>query len=136
MAKWALPNLMNQDHLIIDISYTQYHQDLAASAAGEPHSSWIGMEVFVAKFDYDKEREDILSFKQGDKFQIASKADKRWWAAYAIDSQEYGYVPSRYLEVSIEAGRCKLVSSLWFTSHLCCWLLCLGRPGKLAIKEQ
>lgn len=59
------------------------------------------MEVFIAKFDYEKEREDILSFKKGDKFQIASKADKRWWAAYAIDSEEYGYVPSRYLEVSM-----------------------------------
>ncbi len=57
------------------------------------------MEVFVAKFDYEGEREDILSFKKGDRFQIASKADSRWWAAYAIVSEEYGYVPSKYLEV-------------------------------------
>ena len=60
------------------------------------------MEVYVAVFDYEKEREDILSFKKGDKFQIASKADKKWWAAYAIESEEYGYVPSRYLEVSLK----------------------------------
>ena len=59
------------------------------------------MEVFEAKFDYEKEREDILSFKKGDKFQIVSKADKRWWAAYAIESEQYGYVPSRYLEVHV-----------------------------------
>ena len=58
------------------------------------------MEVYIAKFDYEKEREDILSFKEGDKFNIASKADKRWWAAYALVSGEYGYVPSLYLEVS------------------------------------
>lgn len=57
------------------------------------------MEVYVAKFDYEKEREDILSFKKGDKFQIASKADSKWWAAYAIDSNDYGYIPSQYLEV-------------------------------------
>ena len=59
------------------------------------------MELYVAKFDYEKEREDILSFKEGDKFHIASKADKKWWAAYALGTGEYGYVPSMYLEVSI-----------------------------------
>lgn len=62
------------------------------------------MEVYVALFDYEREREDILSFKKGDKFQIASKADKKWWAAYAIESREYGYIPSKYLEVRL---RCK-----------------------------
>lgn len=62
------------------------------------------MEVYIAIYDYEKEREDILSFKEGDKFQIASKADRKWWAAYAIDSEEYGYVPSRYLEVRYRRG--------------------------------
>lgn len=59
------------------------------------------MEVYFAKYDYEKEREDILSFKEGDKFQITSKADKKWWAAYALASGEYGYVPSIYLEVNL-----------------------------------
>ncbi len=59
------------------------------------------MEVYTAKFDYDKEREDILSFKKGDMFQITSKADKKWWAAYAVESKEYGYIPSKYVEVSL-----------------------------------
>lgn len=57
------------------------------------------MEVFVAKFDYEKEREDLLSFKVGEKFRIASKADKKWWAAYSIESGDYGYVPSSYMQV-------------------------------------
>lgn len=56
------------------------------------------MEVFVAKRDYEKEREDYLSFKEGDKFQVASKADKKLWAVYA-ENGDYGYVPSDYLEV-------------------------------------
>lgn len=56
------------------------------------------MEVYAAKYDYEKERDDILSFKEGDKFQIASKADKKWWAAYS-EAGEYGYVPSSYMEV-------------------------------------
>ena len=59
------------------------------------------MEVYFAKFDYEKERDDILSFKEGDKFRIASKADSRWWAAYALSNGDYGYVPSSYLEVSV-----------------------------------
>lgn len=58
------------------------------------------MEVFIAKFDYEKEREDLLSFKEGEKFRIASKADKKWWAAYSVETGDYGYVPSSYMEVS------------------------------------
>lgn len=57
------------------------------------------MEVFVAKFDYEKEREDLLSFKVGEKFRIASKTDKKWWAAYSVESGDYGYVPSSYMQV-------------------------------------
>ena len=58
--------------------------------------------MFVAKFDYEKEREDLLSFKEGEKFRIASKADKKWWAAYSVETGDYGYVPSSYMEVGIE----------------------------------
>lgn len=56
------------------------------------------MEVFIARFDYQKEREDLLSFKEGEKFRIASKADKKWWAAYS-ETGDYGYIPSSYMEV-------------------------------------
>lgn len=57
------------------------------------------MEVFVAKRNYEKEREDFLSFKEGDKFRIASKVDRKWWAAYSVETGDYGYIPSEYLEV-------------------------------------
>ena len=62
------------------------------------------MEVYSAKYDYDKERDDILSFKEGDTFRIASKADKKWWAAYSVETGEYGYVPSCYMEVLRREG--------------------------------
>ena len=62
------------------------------------------MEVFIAKFDYEKEREDLLSFKEGEKFRIASKADKKWWSAYSVLTGDYGYVPSSYMEVSYIAA--------------------------------
>ena len=55
----------------------------------------------MAKFDYEKEREDLLSFKEGDKFRVASKADKKWWAAIAEETGDYGYVPSSYMEVYV-----------------------------------
>lgn len=53
----------------------------------------------MAKFDYVKEREDLLSFKAGDRFRIASKADKKWWAAYSVETGDYGYIPSSYMQV-------------------------------------
>ena len=63
------------------------------------------MEVFVATKDYVKEREDMLSFSEGDKFRIASKADSKWWSAYAVKSGDYGYVPSHLLEVGRRTTR-------------------------------
>lgn len=57
-------------------------------------------EVFIAKFDYTKEREDVLSFKEGDIFKIVCKGHSKWWAAIDVKTEDYGYVPSQYLEVS------------------------------------
>ena len=59
------------------------------------------MEQYVAKSDYEKSREDALSFKAGDRFHVASKADSKWWSVYAISSGDRGYVPSELLEVGI-----------------------------------
>ena len=71
----------------------------SAVVVSTAHRESLEMEVFVAKFDYEKEREDLLSFREGDKFRIASKADKKWWAAYSVETGDYGYVPSSYMEV-------------------------------------
>ncbi len=78
------------------------------------------MEVYVANYDYEKEREDLLSFKEGDKFWIISKTDKRWWAAYAITSGgergDYGYVPSSYLQRFMDPSAGELAQELSETS--------------------
>ncbi|XP_070557916.1 uncharacterized protein [Ptychodera flava] len=58
------------------------------------------MEVFVAKYDYERERDDVLSFKKGDKFEITHKPDDKWWAAKRIGDGCLGYVPALYLEPS------------------------------------
>ncbi|XP_072174664.1 uncharacterized protein [Diadema setosum] len=56
------------------------------------------MEVFEAKFDYVKQRKDVLSFRKGDKFYIIDKPNGEWWSARKLSDNKYGYVPSVYLE--------------------------------------
>ena len=58
------------------------------------------MEQYVALHDYEKERADVLSFLEGDIFEVTSKTDLNWWAAHLLRTGEYGYVPRSYLEVS------------------------------------
>ncbi|XP_030828449.1 actin cytoskeleton-regulatory complex protein SLA1 isoform X9 [Strongylocentrotus purpuratus] len=60
------------------------------------------MEVFEAKFDYVKQRKDVLSFKKGDKFYVIDKPNDEWWSARKVEDNAFGYVPSMYLEKSKE----------------------------------
>lgn len=89
------------------------------------------MEVYLAMYDYEKEREDILSFKEGDKFWIVSKADKRWWAAYAMtadgDRGDYGYVPSSYLQRFMDPSAGELAQELAETAA--------GEQKRVTLKE-
>jgi len=57
------------------------------------------MEQYIALHDYEKERADVLSFVEGDIFEVTSKTDLNWWAAHCLRTGEYGYVPRSYLEV-------------------------------------
>ena len=59
------------------------------------------MEQYVAVHDYEKERADVLSFVEGDIFEVTSKTNLNWWAAHCLRTGEYGYVPRSYLEVCI-----------------------------------
>ncbi|XP_071804685.1 uncharacterized protein [Asterias amurensis] len=56
------------------------------------------MEVYEAKYDYVRERDDVLSFTKGEKFQITSKTNEKWWAAKKVSDNSHGYVPSVYLQ--------------------------------------
>ena len=57
------------------------------------------MEQYIALHDYEKERADVLSFKEGDIFEVTAKTNLNWWAAHSLRTGEYGYVPRSYLEV-------------------------------------
>ncbi|XP_038049356.1 WAS/WASL-interacting protein family member 2-like isoform X2 [Patiria miniata] len=60
------------------------------------------MEVYEARYDYKKERDDLLSFTKGEKFYITDKTNDKWWKAKKLDDHTYGYVPSTYLKLSAE----------------------------------
>ena len=51
----------------------------------------------VVKFDYEKEREDLLSFKEGEKFLIASKADKKMLTRSSRETTD-SYMEVSYLQ--------------------------------------
>ena len=57
-------------------------------------------ELWIARHDYSKERDDVLSFDKGTRFKVMSRSNAEWWAVKNVDTQEVGYVPSSYLEVS------------------------------------
>lgn len=74
------------------------------------------MELYEAKYDYcDDCGEGLLSFKKGDKFLITYKADGGWWAAQNLSSNEIGYIPSTFVEVSD-------ISVCIFLLYLCIFL--------------
>eukprot|EP00731_Ephydatia_muelleri_P022060 Em0014g651a len=70
------------------------------------------MEQYVGKSDYEKTREDALSFKAGDRFHVASKADAKWWSVYAVSTGDRGYVPSELLEQYIDTTAGKVAEEL------------------------
>lgn len=53
-----------------------------------------------ALYDYDRQTEEELSFKEGDQFQVYDDKDPDWILVNK-DNQEYGFVPSNYIEVTL-----------------------------------
>ena len=57
------------------------------------------VDTYEAKFDYDRERDDVLSFHKGEHFEIVNKANDKWWVAKRLSDGTVGYVPCVYLQV-------------------------------------
>ncbi|XP_065845416.1 uncharacterized protein [Oscarella lobularis] len=68
--------------------------------------------IYTAAHDYEKEREDVLSFSKGDQFRVMQATDERWWAVKSLRTQEVGYVPSSYLTPSRDAIAKRLESEI------------------------
>lgn len=54
----------------------------------------------TALYDYDRQTEEEVSFKEGDQFQVYDDKDPDW-ILINKDNQEYGFVPSNYIEINI-----------------------------------
>ena len=99
------------------------------------------MEVFQAKFDYVKQRKDVISFRKGDKFYIIDKPNDEWWSARKLSDDSYGYVPAIYLEVrwnKATLSRCRwgsIPAAYVYDIPLCTmkWLLMLNYLSKWMI---
>ena len=65
------------------------------------------MELYYAVSAFDAPQgegsENILSFDEGDRFEIfdCHKNNSEWWGARALKNSCVGYVPSKYMKVSL-----------------------------------
>ncbi|XP_062520514.1 protein FAM107B-like [Corticium candelabrum] len=67
-------------------------------------------EIWVARHDYVKERDDVLSFHKGDRFKVMSKSNDQWWAVKNLATYDVGYAPATYLELVDDATQaCKSI---------------------------
>ncbi|XP_072025454.1 uncharacterized protein [Amphiura filiformis] len=66
-------------------------------------------DTYEAKFDYEKERDDVLSFHKGELFEIVNKTNDKWWVAKRVSDGTIGYVPSVYLQLSNQRVIGKLI---------------------------
>ncbi|RLV95670.1 Actin cytoskeleton-regulatory complex protein SLA1 [Spathaspora sp. JA1] len=58
----------------------------------------------TALYDYDKQTEEEVSFKEGDKFNIYDLNDPDWILVSNVSKTEFGFVPSNYIELETEAA--------------------------------
>lgn len=66
------------------------------------------MEIYRAISDFTPPNVEgskgVLAFKKGDRFEIFDchkQSSSEWWGARALSDNTAGYVPSKYIEVSI-----------------------------------
>jgi hypothetical protein len=58
----------------------------------------------LALYDYDKQTEEELTFKEGDRFNVYDLNDPDWFLVGDSTNQQFGFVPSNYLQLDLEAG--------------------------------
>lgn len=56
-----------------------------------------------ALYDYDKQTEEEISFKEGDRFNIYDLSDADWLLVGDSANQVYGFVPSNYIQIETGA---------------------------------
>lgn len=51
-------------------------------------------------YDYDKQTEEELSFKEGEKFNIYDLSDPDWLLVSDAANQQFGFIPANYIELA------------------------------------
>lgn len=55
----------------------------------------VKIEIYKALYDYETDKEDELSLKEGEIIKITNKDSPDWWLAERLNnSKEYGLIPS------------------------------------------
>lgn len=62
------------------------------------------LQTAVALYDYDKQTEEELLFKEGDRFNVYDLADPDWLLVGDMLGQTYGFVPANYIEMAAAAA--------------------------------
>lgn len=65
-----------------------------------------------ALYDYDKQTQEELTFKEGAKFNVFDVSDPDWLLVGLSDGSQYGYVPSNYIEKDNAQGAGSVGSSV------------------------
>lgn len=65
-----------------------------------------------ALYDYDKQTQEELTFKEGAQFNVYDVSDPDWLLVGLADGSQYGYVPSNYIEKDTAQGTGSVTSSV------------------------
>ncbi|KAK6457702.1 SH3 domain protein [Scheffersomyces xylosifermentans] len=63
------------------------------------------IKIATALYDYDKQTEDELSFKEGDTFNVYDLKDPDWILCGDASKQFFGFIPSNYIDLNGGSGQ-------------------------------
>ncbi|XP_022249020.1 tyrosine protein-kinase src-2-like [Limulus polyphemus] len=59
-------------------------------------------KTYFAPFKDGKKRPDVLEFDKDDEIEILEKQGTTWWAARRLKDGKLGFVPAKYMKITIE----------------------------------
>ncbi|KAJ2959614.1 hypothetical protein NQZ79_g4951 [Umbelopsis isabellina] len=68
-------------------------------------------DLYKSHHSYEAQREDELSFAEGELIRITNQDDAEWWQGEKTESKETGWVPSNFLEKAESAPEAEAVKS-------------------------
>lgn len=68
-----------------------------------PNLTSAPLELCKAHHSYEAQREDELSFAEGEVVRITNNADPEWWEVEKVEGGEKGWVPSNVMYTMNEA---------------------------------